>query len=136
VLFVDARQIYTQVDRAHREFTPAQVEFIANIARLYRGEAVETAQGSADLLAQHFPEGRYCDVPGLCKVATAAEIEAQGRSLNPGRYVGVAERAGAEDEDFAGQLEALDEELETLNAEAHELEERIAHNVAQVLNSL
>lgn len=33
--------------------------------------------------------------------ATLAEIEAQGWSLNPGRYVGVAERQEAEDFDFA-----------------------------------
>jgi type I restriction enzyme M protein len=135
VLFIDARQVYTQIDRAHREFTSAQIEFIANIARLYRGEAAETAQGSDDLLAQHFPEGHYRDVLGLCKVATVAEIEAQGWSLNPGRYVGVAERAGEEEEDFAGQLEALDEELELLNVEAHELEERIAENVARILEA-
>jgi len=135
VLFIDARQVYTQVDRAHREFTPAQVEFIANVARLYRGEQPETAQGSAEMLAQHFPKGRYRDVPGLCKVATLAEIEAQGWSLNPGRYVGVAERTDAGDEDLAGRLEALDEELEALNAEAHELEARIAENVAQLLNN-
>jgi type I restriction-modification system DNA methylase subunit len=32
----------------------------------------------------------YADVPGFCKVATIEEIEAQGWSLNPGRYVGVA----------------------------------------------
>ena len=38
--------------------------------------------------------------PGLCKVATLTEIEAQGWSLNPGRYVGVAERA-ADDFEFA-----------------------------------
>lgn len=135
VLFVDARSIYTQVDRAHREFTPAQVEFIANIARLYRGEATETAQGSADLLAAHFPDGRYRDVAGLCKVATRAEIEAQGWSLNPGRYVGVAARADADDEDFAAQLAALNEALEQLNAEAHALEARIAENVARLLNN-
>ena len=35
-------------------------------------------------------EPKYADVPGLCKVATIKEIEAQGWSLNPGRYVGVA----------------------------------------------
>ena len=51
------------------------------------------------------------DVPGLCKVATLAEIEAQGWSLNPGRYVGVAERA-ADEFDFAERLEELNEELE------------------------
>jgi len=57
----------------------------------------------------------------------------QGWSLNPGRYVGVAERA-VEDFDFAERLEELNEELEVLNAEARELEERIAENVAQILN--
>lgn len=36
VLFLDARHIYRQIDRAHREFTPEQVEFLANIVRLYR----------------------------------------------------------------------------------------------------
>ena len=62
-------------------------------------------------------------MPGLCKVATLAEIEAQGWSLNPGRYVGVADRA-PDDFDFTERLEELNEELELLNAEAHELEER------------
>jgi len=154
VLFLDARRIYTQVDRAHREFSPAQLEFLANIARLYRGEAVETEDGSADLLAEHgfLPsdltpgpspprrggkEGvyQYRDVPGLCKAATLAEIEAQGWSLNPGRYVGVPERVEDPDFDFAARLTELHEELEVLNAEAHELEERIGENVGEILNA-
>jgi type I restriction enzyme M protein len=42
VLFLDARYIFHQVDRAHRDFTPEQVEFLANIVRLYRGEEPET----------------------------------------------------------------------------------------------
>jgi len=29
-------------------------------------------------------------MPGLCRAATLKEIEAQGWSLNPGRYMGVA----------------------------------------------
>ena len=134
VLFLDARHLYHQVDRAHRDWTPPQVEFLANIVRLYRGEAVETASCSSELVAQHFPDGVYADVPGLCKVATLAEIEAQGWSLNPGRYVGVTARAPDEFV-FAERLEELNEELETLNAEARELEERIAENVAAVLDS-
>jgi type I restriction enzyme M protein len=136
VLFIDARRIYTQVDRAHREFTPAQIEFLADIVRLYRGREVETAQGSAELMAEHFPDGAYRDVPGLCSVATRAEIEAQGWSLNPGRYVGVPEREEDEGFDFAERLVELQEELEVLNAEAHELEERIADNVVQLLDNL
>jgi len=135
VLFIDARRIYTQVDRAHREFTSAQIEFLANIARLYRGEVPETGEGSADLMVEHFPAGVYQDVPGLCKVATLDEIAAQGWSLNPGRYVGVPEREEDPDFDFEAALTGLNEELEMLNAEAHELEARIGENVGEILNA-
>jgi type I restriction enzyme M protein len=40
------------------------------------------ADGSDVLLKETFPDGKYVDVGGLCKVATRAEIEAQG--LEPG----------------------------------------------------
>ena len=83
-------------------------------------------------MEEHFPDGSYVDVPGLCKVATLEEIEEQGWSLNPGRYVGVAART-ADDFIFAERLEELNEELEFLNAEARELEERIAKNVVRLL---
>ena len=132
VLFIDARHIFTQIDRAHREFTPAQIEFLANIVRLYRGEKPENHHDSAELLKAHFPKPTYADIPGLCKRATVAQIEEQGWSLNPGRYVGVAE-GEAEDFDFTERLEELNEELETHNGEAHELEERIAANVVAIM---
>jgi type I restriction enzyme M protein len=132
VLFIDARQIYKQVDRAHREFTPEQIEFLANIVRLYRREALENTYGSQGMIQEKFPDGEYLDVAGLCKVATVTEIEQQGWSLNPGRYVGVAERT-IEDFDFFDRLEELNEELETLNVEAGELELKIAENIAVLL---
>jgi type I restriction enzyme M protein len=84
------------------------------------------------LLKEKFPVGKYTDILGLCKVAALPEIEVQGWSLNPGRYVGVAERA-ADDFEFAGRLEELNEELEALNIGAGELEERIAENVTALL---
>jgi type I restriction enzyme M protein len=135
VLFIDARHIFRQLDRAHRDFTPEQIEFIANIARLYRGEEVETMHGSGKKVKETFPGGKYADVPGLCKVATLEEIEAQGWGLNPGRYVGVADRE-EEDFDFAERLEELNEELEVLNAEARVLEGRIAENMSALLGGL
>jgi len=135
VLFVDARHIYRQIDRAHREFTPEQVEFLANIVRLYRGKEPELVRGSEKLLKEKFPKLRYADVAGLCKVATRKEIEAQGWSLNPGRYVGVAPGEEVSDADFKEQFEELTEELETLNAEARELEERIASNAAKIMET-
>jgi type I restriction enzyme M protein len=134
VLFIDARPIFRQLDRAHRDWTQEQIEFISNIVRLYRGEEAETEAGTRDLMKASFPKGKYADVLGLCKVATLAEIEAQGWSLNPGRYVGVAERA-PDDFEFALRLEELNEELETLNAEARELEARIAENVGALLET-
>ena len=82
-----------------------------------------------------FPVGTYADIPGLCKAAARADIEAQGWSLNPGRYVGVAKGKELSDEDFKEKLEALNEELEVLNAEARELEQRIAENVTEILET-
>jgi type I restriction enzyme M protein len=65
VLFLDARHIFRQIDRAHRDFTPDQIEFLANIVRLYRGEKPENQHGSAKLMNEKFPEKKYVDVPGL-----------------------------------------------------------------------
>ncbi|CAK0740482.1 type I restriction enzyme M protein [Gammaproteobacteria bacterium] len=137
VLFIDARHIYRQIDRAHREWTPAQISFLANIARLYRGEEPDFILGGGeaeDKLKEIFGEvPHYTDVAGLCRVATLKEIEAQGWSLNPGRYVGVAAGEAISDEDFKEQLEAMNEELETLNAQARELEQVIADNISRLL---
>jgi type I restriction enzyme M protein len=151
VLFIDARHIYRQIDRAHRDWTPAQIDFLGNLVRLYRGEEPDFTLGgdearakieeifggasSASPKSKALNSPRYRDVPGLCKVTTLAEIEAQGWSLNPGRYVGVAPGEEVSDEDFKEQLETLNEELETLNAQARDLEQTIAGNVAEILEA-
>lgn len=68
----------------------------------------------------------------MCKVATIEKIEKQGWSLNAGRYVGVAE---VEEEDyvFKDKLKELNSELEKLNIESKDLEEKIAHNIKELL---
>jgi type I restriction enzyme M protein len=139
VLFIDARQIYRQIDRAHRDWTDAQIGFLANIVRLYRDEELDFTLGGDEAEARikevFGKKPKYADVPGLCKAATLKQIEAQAWSLNPGRYVGVAPGESVSDEDFKEQLEELNEELEKLNAQARELEETIAGNVAEILES-
>jgi type I restriction enzyme M protein len=150
VLFIDARHIYRQIDRAHREWTEAQISFLANIVRLYRGEEPDFTLGGEEAKRKileiftgtlesnrksAIANPQYKDIPGLCKAATIKEVEAQGWSLNPGRYVGVAPGATVSDEDFKEQLETLNEELETLNAQARELEQTIAANVAEILEA-
>ena len=134
VLFLDARPFFKQVTRAIREFAPEHLEFLANVVRLYRGEAPEFDEGSKAILVERFPQNAYGDLAGLCKAASVSEIEAQGWSLNPGRYVGVGARA-ADDFVFTERLEELREELEALNREADALEGLIATNVATVLAS-
>jgi type I restriction enzyme M protein len=139
VLFIDARHIYRQIDRAHREWTPAQIGFLANLVRLYRSEAPDYTLGGDEARAKleetFGKKPKYADVPGLCQATTLKEIEAQGWSLNPGRHVGVAPGEAVSDEDFKEQLEALNEELETLNAQARDLEQTIAGNVAEILSA-
>jgi len=150
ILFIDARHIYRQIDRAHRDWSDAQIGFIANIVRLYRGEAPDYTLGGEEakaklteiftpspLAGEGGGEGviQYRNIPGLCKAATLAEIEAQGWSLNAGRYVGVAQGEAVSDEDFKEKLETLNEELEVLNAQARELEQAIAANVAEILDA-
>jgi len=108
VLFVDARQIYRQIDRAHREWTEAQIGFLANVVRLYRGEPADVTCGgkeASENLSQVFGNApKYCDVPGLCKVATIKEIEARGWSLSPGDYVGVSPAEAIDDDIFRKQV--------------------------------
>ena len=138
VLFIDARHIYRQVDRAHRDWTATQIGFIANLVRLYRGEALDLTDGAGETAAKLKEifgcTPTYADVPGLCRAATIQDIEAQAWSLNPGRYVGVAPGEDVSDENFKEQLETLNEELESLNAQARELENTIAANVAGILS--
>jgi type I restriction enzyme M protein len=146
VLFIDARHIFRQVTRAVRDFSSEQLNFIANIVRLYRGQEIDNTylethldegnDGSYSL--DHFfksenGEFTYQDIAGLCKVASKDEIIEQGYSLNPGRYVGVAEGETLGDEDFNLKFETLLEELEVLNSAAHELEFDISRNATLIL---
>jgi type I restriction enzyme M protein len=134
VLFLDARHTYRQIDRAHRNFLPEQIELLANTVRLYRGEDPESVAGSEELMAERFPDGAYGDVPGFCRVATIAEIEAQGWSLNPGRYGGVA--AGVQDDgDFAARLTELYDEFTTLSEEADLLRNEVDVAVQGILEA-
>ncbi|MXW62192.1 MAG: SAM-dependent DNA methyltransferase [Acidimicrobiaceae bacterium] len=120
VLFIDAREIYNQIDRAHRDWTPQQVEFLANIVRLWRGEAPELDSGSENLLVATFPDRTYLDVAGLCAVATINQVERQSWSLNPGRYVGV-ESSDDPLDDTIHRLRALAHEFRSLNDGAQTL---------------
>src|SRR5438309_233010 len=111
--------------------------FRANVVRLYRGEDLDFTLGGDEAetkINEIFGrKPQYAGVLGLCRTATITDISAQGWSLNPGRYVGVAPGEAVSDEGFKAQLETLNEELESLNTQARDLEQTIADNVAELL---
>lgn len=155
ILFIDARNIFTQVDRSLREFSNEQIKNLAIINRLYEEdsesfyllikeyensrdnadseESKKYFQKQIDWLLERFPDGKYQDVIGLCKVAKLDGEDGvidQDYSLNPGRYVGVIiEDDGMTAEQFKESLSGLNEEFKQLNEEAKELEKQIEKNL-------
>ncbi len=53
ILFIDARNIFTQIDRAHREFSDEQIQNIAIISQLHRGRREKFVQ----LVDRYFAAG-------------------------------------------------------------------------------
>ena len=125
VLFIDAREIYNQIDRAHRDWTPEQVEFLANIVRLWRGGEPVFDAGSREMLRTTFPGLTYSDVAGICAAATIAEVKEQGWSLNPGRYVDIAPTQ-LDEAKFVATFTDLHREFIKLSGAAHELSEQVS----------
>ena len=76
-------------------------------------------------------DGKYKDIPGLCKIATRAEIEDKGWSLTPGAYVGVAPTKD-DGVDFAARMAEIHQELLTLQAESNTLMETISKNMKEM----
>ena len=148
ILFIDARNIFTQVDRAHRKFSDDQIKNLGIITRLYEGDSdafwalvdeYKTAnkKDQVDWLLERWPDGKYQDVIGLCKVAKLEGedgIKDQDYSLNAGRYVGVViEDDGMTDDEFKVEMQRLHNEFETLSSQAKDIEKEISDNLKSLL---
>ena len=144
ILFIDARNIFTQVDRAHRKFSEEQIKNLGIISRLYEGDSdsfwalvneykAAEKQEQVDWLLERWPEGKYKDVIGLCKVAKLEGEDGiidQDYSLNAGSYVGVViEDDGMTEQEFADTMRGLNTEFSQLNEEALKLQEEIEKNM-------
>lgn len=147
ILFIDARNIFIQVDRAHRKFSDEQIKNLGIITRLYEGDSEAFwqlvdeykkagKQEEVDWLLERWPEGKYRDVIGLCKVAKITGedgIEDNDWSLNAGRYVGVViEDDGMTSEEFRQEMLSLNSEFSKLNAEAVDLQKEIEKNMVEL----
>ena len=152
ILFIDARNVFTQVDRAHRKFSEEQIKNLAVISRLYEGdtqafedllaeykqkandpEQKEYFEAQINWLLERFPDHKYQDVIGLCKVAKIEGedgIKDQDWSLNAGRYVGVViEDDGMTEQEFKDHMKSLNAEFVNLCDEAKSLENAITENI-------
>jgi len=168
ILFIDARNIFTQVDRAHRKFSDEQIKNLGIISRLYEGDsdsfwalveeykrnlekAQETSedkdvklksywQSQVDWLLERWPDGKYQDIIGLCKVAKLEGEDGiidQDYSLNAGRYVGVViEDDGMTEQEFAETMKGLNAEFKQLNEEALSLQSEIEKNMNELFGEV
>jgi type I restriction enzyme M protein len=87
-------------------------------------------------LQSRFPEAKYEDVVGLCKMADKTEyVDEQDYSLNAGRYVGVViEDDNITEEEFKSKLKLKSEKLFILNSNADALEMKIENNLNTFLD--
>jgi len=117
ILFINAQDIFTEIDRAHSTWTDEQIKEIFSIVRRYRGE-----EGY----------GKYEDIKERCKVASLEEVKKNDYSLNPGRYVEIVEKEMS-DVDFEARMKELMEEFTTLTKEARGLEEKIMEDWKKII---
>lgn len=206
ILFIDARNYYTVVDRTLNEWNDWQLKNLNAIVWLYRGETEnyrgllkeyhdvlgdgafdeilasqeETIKGICEeakaavadaakkdkkktqakyderiaeqeeilqiakealWLYNKFGDGKYQDIPGLCKIAYTTvdakeneediSVEEKGWSLTSGAYVGVAP---VEDDgvDFNTRMSEIHEELLALQNESNQLMASISQNLKEM----
>lgn len=142
ILFIDARNVFTQIDRAHRKFSDEQIKNLGVITKLYHGDtqalvdlldeykielekAPESSgdkevltkdywQAQIDWLTARFPDGVYTDVIGLCKVAP---MDGEDGIIDQDYSLNAGRYAGVVIEDDGLTQEEFKEEILSLNAE-------------------
>jgi type I restriction enzyme M protein len=119
VLFIDARNLGTMINRVERVFSNEDIQCIANTWRRWRG--TKSAQGLPD----------YKDEAGFCYSATLNEIAEQEYALTPGRYVGSA-AAEEDDEPLEERIDRLKKELLEQMAESERLAKIVREELEQV----
>ena len=161
ILFIDARNVFTQVDRAHRKFSDEQIKNLGIITRLYGGdieafdallneyraelaEAPESAedkdtktkaywQSQIDWLTERFPEGKYQDVIGLCK---AAPLEGEDGIKDQDYSLNAGRYVGVVIEDDGMTEEEFRDTMLTLNSELTALNEEAKALEAQIAKNI
>lgn len=158
ILFIDARNIFTQIDRAHRKFSDEQIKNLGIITRLYEGKTEDFLallaeykdklknapefsddedvlpksywQEQIDWLNERFPDGKYVDVVGLCKAAT---IEGEDGIKDQDYSLNSGRYVGVVIEDDGLSEEEFKTQMISLNEELSKLNEE-AHQLEQKIS--
>ena len=161
ILFIDARNVFTQVDRAHRKFSDEQIKNLGIITRLYEGDteafdnliaeykqamvdAPEEAedkdtktkkyyQSQIDWLLERFPNGEYQDVIGLCKVA---KLEGEDGIIDQDYSLNAGRYVGVVIEDDGMTEDEFKSTVLSLNAELIELNAQAQELEKQIAHNL
>lgn len=157
ILFIDARNVFTQVDRAHRKFSDEQIKNLSIITKLYNGDeqafvnlieeykvqkekAPDVSddkeimpksywQAQIDWLTERFPEGKYQDVIGLCK---AAKLDGEDGIIDQDYSLNAGRYVGVVIEDDGLTAEEFKAEMLSLNNELVKLNAK-AHSLEGVI---
>ncbi len=114
ILFIDARNLGTMIDRRHRILTEDDIKKISETYHAWRGELSD-----------------YKDVKGFCRSVKLEEVRQQNWVLTPGRYVGTEDQE--EDmEEFEEKMHKLTSELSEQFKKSRELEEGIRKNLERI----
>jgi len=113
ILFIDARNMGTLINRRTRELTDEDIRKIVDTYHSWKKD-----------------DGSYEDIPGFCKSATLDEVRELDYVLTPGRYVGLPEED--DDFDFEERVRKLTAELKEQMEASAKLDERIKENLEKV----
>ena len=114
VLFIEARDMGTMVDRTHRELSENEIIKIASAYHAWKGS------------------NEYVDIQGFCKSACLDEIRKQGYILTPGRYVEPEVVHDDDDVPFKEKMQMLCEQLQEQFGQAAELQQVITEQLREL----
>ena len=164
ILFIDARNIFTQVDRAHRKFSDEQIKNLGLITKLYDGDinayndllneyenklniAPEKSNDDEikpkiyckeqiDWIKERFPEGKYQDVIGLCK---AAKIDEEDGIKEQDYSLNAGRYGGVVIEDDGMTQEEFKDYMLTMNKEIEKIdldEKQLQEKIVMSINEI
>lgn len=120
---IDASNTYRKVSSTIHDFSDDQLEGLTALINAFRGDDLGVSKDN-EWFTEHFPDGKYVDIEGLCKVVDVDDLKAQDYSLTPGRYVGVNIDIDM-NFDYKGRISVIRSELTKLNEEAIQLMKKI-----------